>query len=118
MRDAAERIWAAVERIRAEAAILAQNAQLEVRVAREVAAREQAQARLAQAQRMEALGQLAGGIAHDFNNVLQAVTGGLGLIRRRAIDADEVRKLARMAEDAAQRGGGHYWAAAGLCPKE
>ena len=104
MRDAAERIWAAVERIRAEAAILAQNAQLEIRVAREVAAREQVQARLAQAQRMEALGQLAGGIAHDFNNVLQAVTGGLGLIGRRAGDADGVRKLARLTEGAAQRG--------------
>ncbi len=104
MRDAAERIWAAVERTRAEAALLAQNAQLEVRVAAEVAAREQAQARLAQAQRMEALGQLAGGIAHDFNNVLQAVIGGLSLIGRRAEDADGVRKLARMAQDAAQRG--------------
>ncbi len=80
------------------------NEQLEARVAAEVTAREQAQARLAQSQRLEALGQLAGGIAHDFNNVLQAVSGGLGLIVRRAEDPVAVRDLARMADAAAKRG--------------
>ena len=80
------------------------NEQLEGRVRQEIASRLIVQAQLAQSQRMEALGQLAGGIAHDFNNVLQAVTGGLSLIQRRAADQDAVRRLSAMAAEAAARG--------------
>ena len=74
------------------------------RLGEEARERAQAEARLAQAQRVETLGQLAGGIAHDFNNVLQAVLGGLSLIQRKSNDVDAVRKFAVMATKAASRG--------------
>ncbi len=97
-RRAEEALTAAQDRLR----LL--NQDLEAQVRREVEAREQAQSRLAQAQRLEALSQLAAGIAHDFNNVLQAITGSLALIQRRASDPEVVKQLAGIAGDAAARG--------------
>ncbi|MBY0338611.1 MAG: response regulator [Acetobacteraceae bacterium] len=92
------------ERDRAEEGLRRLNEGLEARVATEIAAREEAQRRLAHAQRMEALGQIAGGIAHDFNNVLQAVGGGAALIQRKPGDPEHVARFARMVADAAERG--------------
>ena len=92
------------ERKRVEAELRRLTADLEARVHQEVAAREAAQARAAHAERMQALGQLAGGIAHDFNNVLQGVEGAASLIERRAGDEAGVRRLARLAIEAAERG--------------
>jgi signal transduction histidine kinase/ActR/RegA family two-component response regulator len=80
------------------------NMSLEAQVAQEVAAREAAQAKLAMAQRMQALGQLAGGVAHDFNNLLQAVSSGTRLLYQRADDPEAVKRLAAIVGDAADRG--------------
>ena len=73
---------------------------------RKVAERERAklEEQLRQAQKMEAVGQLAGGIAHDFNNLLQGVLGysemaksGLLPDDRRFQDMEQVVKAAKRA---------------------
>lgn len=53
---------------------------------------QQLQARLAQSQKMEALGTLAGGIAHDFNNILSAIIGYTELVAASADPGSKVRE--------------------------
>ena len=67
------------------------------------AALEHAQAQLAQAQKMEALGQLTGGVAHDFNNLLMVVSGHAQALLGRLTDSKSVRSLEAI-QTAASRG--------------
>jgi len=88
-----------------EAALLSLNVTLEQRIRAAVKERETALTRLAQAQKLTALGELAGGVAHDFNNIAQAIMGGASMIGRHADNATRVRHFAEMIAEAGARAG-------------
>ncbi len=68
------------------------------------------EARLREAQRLEAVGQLAGGVAHDFNNLLAVISNYAAFVRkelddesRTAGDMDQIITASRRASELTRR---------------
>ncbi|MFL5295536.1 MAG: ATP-binding protein [Phenylobacterium sp.] len=80
------------------------NDLLAERVEATLAERDQAEAALHRAQKLEAVGQLTGGVAHDFNNLLTVIIGALDLMQRHPGDADRRERMIEAAQAAARRG--------------
>jgi PAS domain S-box-containing protein len=74
-------------------------------VGRDLTEKHAAEAHLRQIQKMEAVGQLTGGVAHDFNNILTVITGTIGILTDALADRPELEAIARMIDEAAERGG-------------
>jgi signal transduction histidine kinase len=70
---------------------------------RNITERKNIQARLQEAQKMEAIATLAGGIAHEFNNALCAVIPNIDLLKSKFSDNDEINKHTQPIQNSAER---------------
>ena len=72
-------------------------------VAQDVSERALLERQLRQAQKMEAIGQLAAGVAHDFNNILTVIQGHAGLMQQRLEAGSPQKKSVDQITSAAAR---------------
>ncbi len=75
-----------------------------VAIVLDITEREDLERQLVQAQRLEAVGQLAGGIAHDFNNLLASIQGSSELLETRLDPGDRSMRAVQRIRQAASRG--------------
>jgi PAS domain S-box-containing protein len=69
----------------------------------DVTERKRLEGQIRQAQKMEAVGQLAGGVAHDFNNILSAIIGYSHLILEKVEESEPEKKYIEEILKASQR---------------
>jgi PAS domain S-box-containing protein len=74
-----------------------------VSIARDVTEKRRLEEQLRQAQKMEAVGQLAGGVAHDFNNILSAIIGYGHVLFEKMEEADPLRVNVEQILEAAEK---------------
>ncbi|MES1199119.1 MAG: PAS domain S-box protein [Pseudomonadota bacterium] len=80
------------------------NQTLFVGVIHDLSQRKRTEQQLAQAQKMETVGQLSGGIAHDFNNLLTVIIGNAEALSLRLKAREDLRRLSDTIITAAERG--------------
>jgi PAS domain S-box-containing protein len=72
-------------------------------VAQDISERLTLERQLRQAQKMEAIGQLAAGVAHDFNNILTVIQGHAGLMQQKLdSESPQTKSLEQIAGAAAR----------------